>query len=286
MIKSGKIYISLFIIPLIIAAYMTGTIENLCVSYITVTLHELAHLAVALYLKIDVSSFVIMPFGVSLRLKDRLIDDPKKECIICAAGPLCNLLLIALSFFARGYISPVYWEYVEFFIYSNASVFLINVAPIIPLDGGRIARSLLTHVYGFTRAAKISHVISQINIGIIGLFSLYILCVTHFNVSAMLLCAFLIFNMSSERKNDTLTVMRQIIYSKEKLARREIMNIRQIAATQNVDAKRLLKSFSYNCYYLVSIMDKNGRICATVSETQIIDALSSGDGNKKLKHFI
>lgn len=287
MLKLGKFYVNLFIIPLIIVSYITDTQKSLFISYITVILHELAHLAAALRLDIGVSGFVLMPFGAALRLKDRLIADPKKECVLCAAGPLCNLILALICIYVLHFKTPLngkYSEYINLFLYSNLSLLLINTMPIIPLDGGRILRSLLTHICGFSRAAKITLAVSQICIAMIGGLSLYILYITRFNVSVMLLCVFLLFNISSERRNDTLTVMRQIIYSKEKLARRKIMNVKQIAVTEAADAHRLLKSFSYNCYYLVSIIDKRGGIVETLSETQIINRLT--DENSGKKYFI
>lgn len=284
MLKLGKFYISLFIIPLIIVSYITDTQKSLFVSYATVILHELAHLIAALRLDISISGFVLMPFGAALRLKDRLIADPKRECLLCAAGPLCNLIFALLCAYILHFKMPLsskYSEYINLFLYSNLSLLLINILPIIPLDGGRILRSLLTHICGFARAAKITLAVSQICIVLIGALSVYVLYVTRFNVSVMVLCAFLLFNISSERRNDTLTVMRQIIYSKEKLARRKIMNVKQIAVTEKTDARRLLKGFSYNCYYLVSIIDKHGNMVETLSETQIINRLAADNSAKK-----
>lgn len=265
---------------------MTNSINELCISYASVILHELAHLFVALKFRIKINGFVIMPFGVYIRLNDRIISDPKTECIICVAGPVFNLLVLVICA-AYILLSPsASTARMTFFMCSNAALFMINTLPIIPLDGGRILRSLLVHRYGFITASRICNVVSSLNIILVGIFSVYVLYITKFNVSAMLLCAFLIFNMSEERKNDAYTIMRQIIFSKEKLARRDMMEIRQIATKADTDPKKLLKSFSYNRYYIVSITDSEGNILSSVSESNIIDALVCGKVNKNLKHFI
>lgn len=42
---------------------------------------------------------------------------------------------------------------------------------------------------------------------------------------------------------------------------------------EQTDARRLLKNFSYNSYYLLSVLDKNLTILGTLSETQVIEAV-------------
>lgn len=273
MIKIGWLYINIFSIPLFIVAMLTGSFASMAIAYAVVTLHELAHFCAARRYRIGVSGFVILPFGVCLRLKESQIDDPVQESIICAAGPASNLGMLILAYLFRSAL-PVPAEWVDFFIYSNLSILLINTVPIVPLDGGRILRALLTHKFGFIQAVRVSNLISQINIALVGLFGIYVLYETHFNVSVMMLCAFLLFNMSAEKKNSELAVMRQIVYSKEKLTKREIMPVRELAVLEKTDAKRLLKSFSYNSYYLVNVMDKNLSIKGVLSETQIIQSIT------------
>lgn len=272
MVKLGWLYINLFSIPLLIVAVLTGSAGSMAIAYLVVTLHEFAHFCAARRFHVGVSGFVIMPFGVCLRLKENLIKDPVQESIICAAGPVCNLLLIAAAVLLRPYLScPEDWY--AFFLYSNLSILLINIVPIIPLDGGRILRAVLTHHYGFIKAVRITEVVSQINIALVGLLGIYILYLTHFNVSMMMLCAFLLFNMSAEKKNSELIVMQQIIYSKEKLTKRQIMPVKELAVIEQTDARRLLKNFSYNSYYLLSVLDQNLTILGTLSETQVIEAV-------------
>lgn len=283
MIKIGKIYINIFIFPLIIAAYLTFSIPQLVISYAVAFVHEFSHYIGAKHYKIETGGFVIMPFGLSLRLKDRLIENPVHECIICALGPLSNLLMAVFGVYIRTHFD-MNLNLVDFFILSNASMLIINIIPIIPLDGGRIVRASLTHKTGFAKACSITAALSQIFILLLGVLSIYVLYTTHFNVSLTIICAFLLFNMSAERKNDNLTVMRQIVYSKEKLARRRFMNVKWIALREGADTREVLKNFSYNNYYIVSIMDKNCRIQSIMTETQIIETLLKG--NKKINSNI
>ncbi len=285
MIKLGKLYINIFTLPLIFAAFLVSAADELALSYMVVTLHELAHYAAARRYKVGVSRLVVMPFGVYLQMRESIIENPHHECAVCAAGPICNAVLIVLGIILRSHIDVQYLSMTDYFIYTNISILLINLVPIVPLDGGRIMRALLTHRYGFMRAARITDIVSHINILLIGMLGIYVLYVTRFNVSVMLLCTFLLFNMSMEKKNNEVTLMRQIAYSKEKLARREIMPVRHLAAADTTPIRRVLKNFSYDSYYMVSIMDKNMNVIATVGETQIIDMALYGKKGEKLKVF-
>lgn len=271
MIKLGWLYINVFSLLLFAAAILVGALESMAVAYAVVTLHEMAHFAAARRYNISVSGFVIMPFGVCLRLKELNIDNPVQEIAVCAAGPVCNfaLILLTLLLCRNAEVLP---HIVKLFLYANISIMLINILPIMPLDGGRILRAVLTHKYGFLKSVRITNIVSQINIALIGLLGVYILYITHFNVSVMMICAFLLFNMSAEKRNGELTVMRQIIRSKEKLVRREIMPVKELAVMQHTDARLLLKSFSYNSYYLISVLDRDLSVLGVLTETQVINA--------------
>lgn len=284
MIKIGKFYINIFVLPLFVVSFVTNSLQELVIAYLTVTLHELAHLFVAIYYKVGIGGFVIMPFGVSIRLRDNQIDNPMHECAICAAGPVANFFLILIFFIFRTRIN-INDAIIDYFICSNAAILLINAVPIVPLDGGRVLRAALTSRYGFARATKTSDIISQINILIIGLFGIWVLYVTHFNVSIMLLCAFLIFNMSAERKNNELTLMRQLVHSKQKLAKRKIMPVRELAVMDDTLVRKLLKNFSYDSYYIVNVMDNKMRIKKSFTETQIIEALKYDYKNSTINNL-
>lgn len=58
---------------------LTGSAVSMATAYIVVTLHEFAHFCAARRYRIGVSGFVIMPFGVCLRLKENHIKDPLQE---------------------------------------------------------------------------------------------------------------------------------------------------------------------------------------------------------------
>ncbi len=98
-------------------------------------LHECGHiLAYCLWGK-GMESVTLLPFGLAALPKNPLSIPPKTEVLCSAAGPFLNLmgavLLLALP------LSPEN-ETVRYLLYCNITLFVLNILPILPLDGGRM----------------------------------------------------------------------------------------------------------------------------------------------------
>ena len=94
------------------------------VAYAVMFLHEMAHCiaAVCIGLKIDYIAF--LPFGVNLRLKNKMVFSIADEIILYISGPLCN---IAFAFFAAVVCRKYNYEIFRMFYISNIVLFLINM---------------------------------------------------------------------------------------------------------------------------------------------------------------
>ena len=131
-------------------------------------LHELAHMIVGLLLGFKPQSIEIMSFGFSLNLipkeediktkikKSNLVE--LKYIYVAIAGPLFNLI-IAMVF---SYMSlRVNREIIDLITYSNLLIFIFNLIPIYPLDGGRVVNSVLRINKGTVLAKKYMKMISK-----------------------------------------------------------------------------------------------------------------------------
>ncbi len=78
---------------------------------------------------------------------------PESDSIrIVAAGPMVNLLLFGISMFFLGAFPGI--PFVPNFAAVNLLLFIFNILPIYPMDGGRIAKSILTLKMRSRLAAK------------------------------------------------------------------------------------------------------------------------------------
>lgn len=274
MIKLGKFYISLWTVVLVLFCAMCGALGWLALSYAALAVHELAHYIAANRLKIAHRGLVLQPFGITLRLADHCIAEPFDEILLCVAGPVANLCF-AVCLWAAFDRENVY---VQYLFWSNLSLAAINLLPILPLDGGRICKAYLTARLGLVRAIRITEAVTWFFVLGVGLCSVLMLWQAHFNVSLMVLVAFLLFNMSAEKSNNQYLVMRQLAEYKRKLSSRRIMPVRNLAAQTDTTAKEIAAHFSYDKYHIVHLFDESQCPVGSLTETQIVDGMMERGG--------
>lgn len=155
--------------------------------FVIVVLHELGHSIAALRYNIPVKQIVLLPIGGVAQLKE-IPEDPGKELVIAAAGPLVNLLLAILLFL----LAPIVGQTINissflgfnsslgvlsfssifgYIFTTNLFIGLFNLIPAFPMDGGRILRSLLAYRLPYVRATSVAVAIGQIlswGFGLIG----------------------------------------------------------------------------------------------------------------------
>jgi len=251
--------------------------------YIVAFLHEMAHIFVAGVLKVKVGAIEIMPFGITMRLESSYIKEPAKEIMISLAGPLSNFIMMAIagSLLDTGLASK---ELLEFFIMINISMMVLNLMPIIPLDGGRALRGTLTIKKGFVKAYNFVMQITKIFAVIVILSGLAVLIISGFNFSLILIGAFLVSGVISEKRAGSLMVMRDILYNRYKLD--GIMNTKCFISKECEPARKTLKNLSYNNYSIVTVVDENMQICGALTETEIVEGIIKKGIGVKLGNLI
>ena len=133
-----KLRINPLLIPLAAAAVWTHTAPQLATAYASVTAHELAHLLAAVCIGLAPESITLSPFGARLKLKNKIVPSLADEIILYAAGPLLNGILAAVSAYLK--IDGIYRI--------NTALMLMNLLPVLPLDGGMITKRVISGRFG------------------------------------------------------------------------------------------------------------------------------------------
>lgn len=268
MIKIGKIRISLLCIPFFIFAFLSGAQIEFAAAYLSLFIHEAAHFLCAARLGVPFRYFTLMPFGACISLDERKIKEPAYEVLICAAGPAANLIFSI-------FILLIFKNTVPFLKLTSdycLSIGLLNLIPVFPLDGGRIFKAILGEKTGFFYAAKICSDISVICIILTLAFCVILLFKNDFSPRTAVLCAFMIFSLSTSKRNDRYYEMLKISDYKRKLANRKMMKCVHIAAFEGADRKKLLNAVSYNAYYVFDFYSEDGDMLYSLSETRLIES--------------
>lgn len=164
-----------------ITGFMDGTtlpevlveIGLVLIVFVCVVLHEFGHALTAQRFGVGTRDITLLPIGGVASL-ERMPEDPKQEFWITVAGPLVNLviagfafLLIALSgltlLLGDLFTDLTSWHTVLSFLFaSNLGLFLFNLIPAFPMDGGRILRSVLSMWMARDKATHIATTIGRV----------------------------------------------------------------------------------------------------------------------------
>lgn len=282
MIKITKFfYVSAAILPLFVISYYAKATHTLLLAYSIATIHELFHLFAALLLSVKVKSIILMPFGITLRLADDLIKNPMKEAIIAISGPFSNLLMICISIIME---KMFIWGGTSlfFFKYINVLMLLVNLLPCMPLDGGRIFRVFLVTHTGYINAMAFHRKAEKIVVVTLAVFGVAVLILTKFNISLVMIAAFLAFNMTGEETRKNYIIMREIMNSRSKLKRVRYLPTKILTARSDVRAGELIRRFGYDCFYIINVTDKNMQEGTLLTETELICAVEKFGFNVSL----
>jgi Zn-dependent protease len=147
-----KVHNSLIIITLLLSLFAgQGFLAVLLLIvgiFGSVALHELGHSIVAQRKGSYINEIVLFPLGGVAKMSN-IPKRPVDEIQIALAGPAVSLLL-AVLFMNVPIIGQV-----------NLSLFLFNLIPAFPMDGGRVLRALLTKTKGRLEATKIAAQMAQ-----------------------------------------------------------------------------------------------------------------------------
>jgi len=143
--------------------------------FFCVVLHEYGHALMARRYGIETQDIIITPIGGLARLRG-MPEEPRGELMIAIAGPLVNLVIAVLIFLLLylmgvGIILPDADDltiltnpigFLHLVLMLNFILFLFNLIPAFPMDGGRILRAFLSMKLGKRKATHIASIIGRI----------------------------------------------------------------------------------------------------------------------------
>ena len=132
--------------------------------YACILLHEFGHSLTGKRFGVKTKDIILSPIGGLARLES-IPDIPIQEFQIAINGPIVNLIIssllaIVISICGLPFLPEIIdgvvridsSNFLQWLMYMNIGVFLFNLIPAFPMDGGRILRSLLSIKMGRTKA--------------------------------------------------------------------------------------------------------------------------------------
>lgn len=260
-----------FLLLLFALAWAERLAEGLTV-FAVVLLHELGHVAAAKGYGVDVEEVELLPFGGVARLAGPMEAEPAVEAGIAVAGPLTNVALMIVGGLLWRYdVFPADW--LRWFVGVNALVAVVNLAPALPLDGGRLYRAYRSRRVGYRRAT-----LEAVRLGrVIGVaFVAAGAVLLYFGIAGVtlpLLGFFVFVAAGKERQTSAYVFMAHLTRKQKQLERLGCMAAESLAAGGETRLKHVLDMFVPDKYHVIWIVDEEGRLIGVASERDVLDAL-------------
>lgn len=156
---SRSIFITYFILLIFEILYSETMWKALGISlgkflilYMSVLIHEVGHAVGAKIYKYDVKSINLSAVGGFTIIHGAAIG--KEEFVLIGMGPLFSLLMGLIGWGNYAIWNPYGLSYYLFLM--NALLFLSNIIPAVPLDGGKMLRAILCKWFSYLTSTKIA----------------------------------------------------------------------------------------------------------------------------------
>jgi Zn-dependent protease/predicted transcriptional regulator len=228
--------------------------------FVSVVLHELGHSITARRYGVKVRRITLWFLGGVAEFEEM----PRQrgaEAVVGIAGPIVSFLLAGIFTGLAVVIPrtvPAVWIVVYYLAALNFMLGLFNLLPALPMDGGRILRSLLALKMPHAKATVVAGVVSKIMAGGMALFGLFT-----FNWWLIILALFIFTAVKNETQQSVVVDLLRGIGVGELMTR----NVTSVPASLTVGQ---LSAFIMTHHHLnFPVVDDQGRLIGTVGVEQM-----------------
>ena len=251
-----KIRINPLTVVMFIILTILGNVKIYVIVYAIMSAHEFAHYCAAKCIGLECESFTLSPFGAHLKLRNKIINSFADEIILYGVGPAVNAILSIVGIVFK---IPILYNI-------NTALFLLNILPVVPLDGGMIALRLISHYTGRKRAKIILNLFS-VSIGLIFLsIALYLMYVGSINISLFIISVLLIGNVLTSKELYDYDFIGAISIGKKNTNKTNFVII-----SPDYTISEAVKNIS-PAYTTIGVeMDYNGKIKRFITEKEMVN---------------
>lgn len=274
-IKGMKIKIHPTFVGLLLLCALSGLAARAFLVFGLVILHEIVHTLAARGYGVKVKSIELYPYGGTAVLEDTFEGKRREESVIAFAGPAFNLSIFFLLQYLR-WEGLIHGEWVLELLKINFWLVCFNLIPVLPLDGGRIARAFLSRIFGFVQTTKFLAAAGKWLGGIFVVAGFLLQALGYFWYEPGLFIVLGIFfwlGSSKELANARIVFLKQLCRKKEHLLQQGFMRSNSLTVSRDTSLNRIIDEFTTDQYSLVSVLGGKNQIEKVLSETEVVQGM-------------
>jgi len=247
-------------------AIATGHFLEVCLLLGIIFIHEMGHAAAASFFSWRINKIVLLPFGGVAEMDEHGNRPLKEEAIVVLAGPLQHVWMVALGYGLYSF-QLIPEDIFQLFIHYNVMIFVFNLFPVWPLDGGKMVFLLLSLKDSFPSAHRLTLLISFL---CLSLLSILILLTSPANLNVWVVIAFLFFSLYHEWKQRRYIFIRFLLeryYGKKS----NLEVLKPIQANEQDLLIHVLEKFQRGCKHPI-IVEADGKETGTLDENELLHA--------------
>lgn len=256
-----RVKVSVLTVVLFAIIAVLGDFKDYLTVYIIMIFHEAAHLVAALLIGLKPDCVLFAPFGVNLKLKNKIVYSLSEEVILYLSGPLLNGILSLVG---------LYMQNREFY-QINTVLMIMNLLPILPLDGGMIFLRVISEFYSRHTAERLLIGISCTLTAILLVFACIGLWYGYINISLFIMSVFFLGNILTAKKMYDTNLLYALNSSKKKTNK-----VRVAVIDNDHSAVEALKNISPQHTTLAVEFYENGEFKRLLSEKSLIEVVNTG----------
>ncbi len=283
------------VLLLIPAAVVFGRTRTLAVCAVSLSLHELSHAFMAHRLGFPIAAIEIQPFGFIARLA-RSPNTPSESAAIAAAGPVMSLLLalcaagmLRIAASIPG-VSPGFSAFnrrvLSEFSFFNLSLGVVNLLPVLPLDGGRLALSFFGFQGKSARQSSVLLCLCGAAVGALiaaaGVAAAAVSGLSPGPVSFAVTGAFIVLAALSELRTVSASAVRARLSTAARLSSGGAVRVFPLAIDASRTVSDALSALSSGGYALVFVTDAALRTIGMLDEGTLLAAAMRGETDLRL----
>lgn len=276
-----RIKLNLFFILFLFSSYFAGWLQQSLQLFACVLLHEAGHVLAARRLGIRVYEVELLPYGGVARMEELSKLGGAAEAVVSAAGPAVSFLLALLFKSFSGY-SDIFTSAYRY----NLIIAVFNLIPVIPLDGGKIARNIIVFFIGYKKATRILSWAGKLAALLIAGINLYRFAYGYKSAALIITAVFIYLGTVREEKNSAFFYLFKGNSAKSQAMANGRIRKRFIKVSAVTPLKYAVNSFSPATLCCFEVLDDMGVIIRILGEDEIMDGLLKYGYDGKIEQII